>query len=425
MVHALLASSALVLAVGEPMTTDAGVVLPDWEERVLYVLTNRARSDPQKQQAECSPGAYKACPWLEAADGGCYTPQPPLVWDFQGSRASRFQATYLSKAPCALGHNTCCTLRTDIDATGCDGDPACACVAGTQGCDCAGACSNPTDPATRMSRFGFLGPSGWGEVAHQFYTDPVTIFHGWVDESQGTPDSTCGYHSGFNGHRWLILTSGGPRIGVGHFQKASSCNSPYWVMDFSGAATSIPRVPAGVAYPHSGTTSTSFTFWANYYHSGGGAPSRAAVVVNGACRGMALEFGSAAAGTYRYNGTLPAGCDPYYFLFVDSTGAEVTYPTTGALQVGVGSTCGSDFTATRIGADCSGLPPPDAGTGTDAGSGADSGTGSDSGTTGDSGTLPDGGTGGPGPGGCGCSGAGGGALILLAAALLGRRRKGS
>ena len=90
-------------AIGEP-ATGGGQLFPNWQERVIYVLTNRARSDPDKQMAECTPGAYQACPWPEGV-AGCYAAKPPLVWDLQTSRAARFHATYLSKAPCGLGHN--------------------------------------------------------------------------------------------------------------------------------------------------------------------------------------------------------------------------------------------------------------------------------------------------------------------------------
>lgn len=430
--------------VGEPMTTSAGLSLPSWEERIFHLLINRARSDPSKQHAECSPGAYRACPWPEYSGGTCYAPTPPLVWDYQASRAARFHATFLSKAPCGLGHDTCCSLRTDVDQTGCDGDPACACVGGVASCPACNTCNNPTGFSTRLGRFGV---SGQGEIAHQYYSDPIAMFHGFIDEQLGTI-SGCGYSSG-NGHRWLILKSNGPKVGVGHFRLSGGCSSPYWVGDFAGGAITVPRLVSSAHYPKSGSTATDFTFWVSYYHPGGSMPSKAELVVAGACRPMSLEFGTAENGTFRFDGTLPSGCHPYYFQFVDSTGVRHTYPTTGSLTVSVGSTCATEYVATQQpcggGADAG---TPDAGT-PDAGR-PDAGrpdAGSPDGGSPDAGTLdageeirptdggaPDGGAavnpdaGDPALdevlGGCGCTGAPG-APLLLSLLLLARRLRGS
>lgn len=346
----------LAQEIGEP-ETGGGQLFPNWQERIVHVLTNRARSDPAKQMAECVSGAYKACPWAEGASG-CYSAKPPLVWDLQTARAARFHATYLSKAPCGLGHNTCCALKSDVDATGCDGDPSCACAAGTQSCDCASACGNATGFGTRLSRFGV---SGSGEIAHQYYTDALDIFHGWIDEDLSPASAGSCSMTGKNGHRWLILTSNGPRAGPGYFYKAGNCNSPYWVEDFTSNAATPSRLPGGIHYPQSGSTATDFRFWANYYHPGGGTPLQAQVVVDGACSAMTLEFGTAQNGTYRLDLKLPSGCLSYYFLFVDSAGARHTFPTTGSLAVAVGGTCSSDYTATQLPAGCE-ASPPDAGT---------------------------------------------------------------
>ena len=386
-------------ALGEPILTDAGFVFPSWEERVIYVLTNRARTDPMKQQAECTPGGYKACPWPEASDGGCYTAQPPLVWDLGLSRAARFHATYLSKGGIKLGHDNCCTLKNDIATSGCDGDPACACVAGTQAATCATGCSGATSsPSQRIGQF----TSGYsGEIAHQFYVDPVDIFHGWIDEQLISPPPLTCVSNGNNGHRHLILKSGGPRIGAGHHRTATaSCNSPYWVEDFGGGAVTIPRIPGAVHYPKAGTATTQFKFWSNWFHAGGGTPTRSAVVVNGNCRPMALEFGTTQNGSYKYQGTIPTGCQSYYFLFVDSAGTRITYPTVGSMTVSSGTACTNDYSATQVPADCE--------SGTGGGAGGGGGTSGTGGGTGGGTSGTGGGTSGTGGGTSGTGGAGGG-----------------
>ncbi len=430
-------SGGIEQGLGEPVLTDAGFSFPSWEERVIYVLTNRARADPMKQQKECVPGAYKKCPWFEAADAGCYTPQSPLVWDLGLSKSARFHATYLSKGAQLLGHDNCCTLKANVATSGCDGDPACACETATQAGTCTGGCTAATtSAATRVSRF----TSGYsGEIAHQFYTDPVEIFHGWIDEELATMP-TCSFGGG-NGHRWLILKNAGPRIGAGHHKTTTaSCNSPYWVEDFGGGAATIPRIPGAVHYPKSGTATTSFTFWANWFHMGGAAPQRAAVVVNGNCRPMTMDFGTPQNGAFKVQGTVPSGCQSYYFLFVDSAGTRVTYPTVGSMTISAGAACAADYASTQIAADCEGAgggggaSGAGGGSGTGGGasgtgggaSGAGGGSGTGGGTTGtDGGAGLDGGAGGGSTAtGCGCT-TGSGSLIPLLAfgALFARRRQ--
>ncbi|MGZ4810098.1 MAG: hypothetical protein ACXV7D_12300, partial [Thermoanaerobaculia bacterium] len=60
-----------------------------------------------------------------------------------------------------------------------------------------------------------------------------------------------------------------------------------------------------------------------------------------------------------------SGCHRYYFSFTDSTGAVVTYPTTGSLGIGSGASC-PDWESSRLNSSCSATqppPPPPAGSG--------------------------------------------------------------
>jgi hypothetical protein len=120
------------------------------------------------------------------------------------------------------------------------------------------------------------------------------------------------------------------------------------------------------------------------------------VVVDGACTPLALATtalgtrGMAGKGAYEATLPLADGCHPYYFL-ATSGGTDVTYPDSGALEVGVGSaatTCAL-FATTRTDATCGG-----------GGTTGAAGAGGSPATTGGAGG---------GPGGTGAAGAAGGA----------------
>ena len=103
---------------------------PSWEERVVLVLTNRARADPAAQSAE-------------TCAGGCasYPPTKPLTHHHDLARAARFHATSLKKAGSGLQHESVCRLVSNLGAIypgQCDGDPSCACEGGSASCSCSG-----------------------------------------------------------------------------------------------------------------------------------------------------------------------------------------------------------------------------------------------------------------------------------------------
>jgi hypothetical protein len=51
-----------------------------------------------------------------------------------------------------------------------------------------------------------------------------------------------------------------------------------------------------------------------------------------------------------------SGCERYYFIFQDSTGAQITYPTTGSLGAGGGTCADWDTTRPAAGAGCTCTP---------------------------------------------------------------------
>ena len=294
-------------ALGEPQDG-----FPNWEERVVHVWGNRARSDPAADLMGCT-----VC-----AESACYTPQPPLAWNHNLARAARFHSANLADIGRGLSHDSLCTVVGDIntsyDPGPCDGSVSCGCEGGMAACS--GSC---TGWSARISMFG-TSPSG--ENIARAGGDPVGTFYLWLHE----PDSSaaCGFRSS-NGHRYNILARNSS-IGVGYA-------SGYWTQDFSGGG-SPDGIVAGVHTPQTGT---SVELRANWYSSA--APTTALVNLNGTCEPMTLERGSGTNGTYLATATV-SGCTRYYFQF-DRPSGTVTYPSTGSFGIG----CAEDWSAARPG----------------------------------------------------------------------------
>ena len=67
---------------------------PSWAERVLWEWTNRARSDPDFEIAQCNAGAPEPC--LEAP--ACnYSPRHPFSWNVPLAEAARFHADHIDR----------------------------------------------------------------------------------------------------------------------------------------------------------------------------------------------------------------------------------------------------------------------------------------------------------------------------------------
>ena len=330
----LVAAAAAAQPISAPTPTEFAAALrygesvngfPNWAERIVHQWMNRARVDPQAELAQC--GAK--CP-----DRACYIALPPLSWSEQLNRAARFHASEQVKQQ-YMAHDSRCTLVSNIDAlfpAGCDGAASCACVGGTPSCASAGC-------TTWEQRVALFGTSSGGEIIAS-WADPNTVFYAWLYEA--TDANGCGFTLQ-NGHRWLILTSLGS-VGVG-ITGAS-------VGDFSGGATPY-KIASGSHYPQQAAT---VELWANWFDTA--APRSANVVVDGHCSAMTVRRGTAANGAWMTTASgVGTGCHRYYFSFVDSSGAVVTYPATGSLGIGSGSAC-PDWSATRLQASCSTTTPP-------------------------------------------------------------------
>lgn len=316
------------LLVGEP---DSG--FPNWQERVMHEWMNRARVDPQADLAGCPAGN------CAENTGGCYTPQNPMIWNGAAGRAARYHSAEMGRQS-FFAHNSACTVVTNIGTlypSSCDGSASCACVGGTSTCT-----SGCTTPSGRLSLF---GSSYSGEIIAAGYSTVDSAFYAWLWEASSS--TSCSFSSA-NGHRWLILKATSA-IGTGYETVSGSPYGRYYTGDFGGTNSPIPKIPSGAHYPQQ---AASVDFWANWKDAA--APQAASVNVDGTCRTLTLQRGSATNGAWSVTGVtgLGTGCHRYYFTFRDSGGTEVTYPTTGSF--GIGTTSCADWASSRPSA----CPPP-------------------------------------------------------------------
>ena len=297
---------------------------PTWSERVVLEWMNRARVDPQLEMANC--GA--AC-----GDAACYTPQPPLYWSETLNHAARFHAAEMTQQG-YFAHDSKCTIVPNINSlypVGCDASTSCACVGGSEFC-ATGGC---TAWSTRVSLF---GSSPAGEIITSS-GEPNGAFYLWLYEPAAP--ALCGFTPN-NGHRWLILTSSGG-VGVG-------INGNEAVGDFGSGGTPS-KIASAAHYPQQ---AASVDIWANWYDNA--APRSANAIVDGHCVAMSLKRGTAKNGAWSASANnVGIGCHRYYISFIDSTGAEVTWPATGSLGIGC-----ADWDTSRTQASCSSTTPPPA-----------------------------------------------------------------
>ena len=318
---------------------------PSYDERVMLYATNRARLSPA---AETWPG---------------YAAVPPLQWNLSLNQSARAHSIDMRDTPC-FQHPSC------------------------------GSATDDTFPRIERS---YTGPwTALGENIAGGPSDGIGVVHNWIFEIGAGATET--------GHRDNIFSSGFNLIGNGF--AAGGPPRPalnnLWTQDFAGTGTALalPRLSDGIHFPGAPAAGASVTFGATYFDGAGAAPSRILVVVDGACTPLALAAlnglprGTAGKGAYEVAMPLAAGCHPYFFL-ATAPGGEISYPDSGALQVGVAVAAGSCplFVATRAASGCTGAGgvgvggaggegglggAPGGGAGGSAGGGGGPGTGSGS-----------------------------------------------
>ena len=282
---------------------------PNYQERAMLVAINRARSAPNvagETSTSCSTAR---------------SVRPPLMHDHAAARSARFHCANSAINGGSLSHNSYCTLRSNIGTTygaGCNGDKSCACVAGTDHFSCTVSGGNGTSFDARADLFGFNASS---EVLAAGAADGWNAVHLWMGECPSSPSG--------EGHR-LALTDIHDEIGLGYVGNTSCNLKGFYGGDIGNNGTAIYALPAGVHRPQTGT---SFDFYVNYYDSAG-PPKAVKLVVDGACKAMPLELGTAKNGTYKTSRTVTDACHEYWFLAYTASGARRVYPQQGSWGVG-------------------------------------------------------------------------------------------
>jgi hypothetical protein len=290
---------------------------PDWKERWLHQRINRARVDPQRELAAC-----KNCP-----DAGCYSPAAPLQWSEELNRAARFHSEN-QQALGYIAHTSKCSLVPTINTLypyACNGSAECACITGTLSCPNGGC----TKWFERTALFGAF--ASYEIIASP--DDPEFAYLMWMFE--GATSAECRF-SNLNGHRWAMLKADGS-MGAGVAGPS--------VVDFGAGGDPPAKIASGAHYPNGGSR---VELSANWYDAA--APRSASVVIDGQCKPLALERGTATNGTWKTEAlNLDGSCHSYYFVFVDAGGTSFTYPAVGSYVIG---DC-ADWTPQRSASSCS------------------------------------------------------------------------
>ncbi len=298
---------------------------PGDQERMLHVLVNQARVAGMQHCQD---------------DAGTPVRRVPLVYTEPGNRSARFTARHMAENGCYQNDN-CCVLGDAGAGPGCIGQADCSGQACARTCD-AGV---QQTAAQRHALLGFANYLSSGVIRN-------------VSNAQGVFCSVMGSAS----FRNVITADAGTEFAAGLVQdQMLSCNGTYWELAFGQGQVQVPRIPVGSAIhqPPNPVNSTELYFAAHYYDPSRRAPRRAAVVVSGHCFDVERQWGFDDDGTYEARfadpDLLPSGCHPYYFLFTDADGMRHTYPSSGSLQVAVGSeqTCPLAYDpAPQMAADC-------------------------------------------------------------------------
>ena len=291
---------------------------------MLHVLVNRART-----------GGQATC----ADDAGVAVKRVPFVASLPGNQAARFGSRHMAENSCYQNEN-CCVLGDAGTGIGCIGQGACTGMACGRTCDAGVGQGAPE----RYALFGFSTLSAY-TIARDIPSAEALY---------------CRLLTG--GAHDFMLDDGGTEFTSGLVNdNLQACGNAYWSVAFGRGAVTVPRIPAASAIyaPPNPTNTLETYFAANYYDPSGRAPQRASVVVDGHCFDLDLTWGAADDGTYEAHfndpDVIPAGCHAYYFSFTDADGAKHTYPSTGSLQLPIGSevTCALAYDpAPQAPADC-------------------------------------------------------------------------
>ncbi len=309
--------------------------MPSESERAMLVFMNRWRAEPNPSQ--WCPDSHES-------------PLPQLAYDQDLAQAARFHCVHSYINNGGLSHKSYCTLRDDIESTGCNGEADCSCQPGTECWQCGTLNGCGTSPAERDRIFGFTGSGtreNGGAAGGGGWDATFSIVLTWATE--------CG-HGNNGAHRSNLLSAGsnvvGPGVVLGPQQggQGGQCMGSYYFADFGHRdGVETPRMPAGI-YWRSLANGAPASFFVTYYDASGQDPDSVFVVLDGTCHEMNRELGVPGNRGYRLAQDLPVSeCHEYYFVAKDTEGNLFFTPKQGAYATG---DCPSDKVASRQSAPC-------------------------------------------------------------------------
>jgi hypothetical protein len=175
-------------------------------------------------------------------------------------------------------------------------------------------------------------------IAAGYATAKEMIDHLLCDESGGQCSAD---HSSAAGHRANIMDSRLRLMGAGYVYDPASAWKRYWVQDFVGNAPA--SAPPIVAACHDFLTAGKTSFLLNYRDESNRAPASVQVFVDEIAYTMALDLGSAAAGTYRVDLPTAGACRSYYFVAITASGDIWRCPGPGEFLTAGEGPCARDY----------------------------------------------------------------------------------
>ncbi len=194
----------------------------------------------------------------------------------------------------------------------------------------------------RVSSF-YPGGSFGENIARGQATAEVAVFQSWLYS---------------DGHRANMLDGDWNEIGTGH-----PGDEPVWVQDFGfRPGVDEPIITSAIHAPLYPAEDQEVVFYAAVFEPEGVALQAMTLVVEDECYVMGTDRGADDKQTWSIDAPSgPAGCVRYFFAALRQDGEEVSFPTTGSLQVPVGGAECTAWIAQRAVASCA--PPTFGGSG--------------------------------------------------------------
>jgi hypothetical protein len=274
---------------------------PGWRERALLVLTNAVRLSPVAYRDRYAADFSPSLPAAGALAG--YPAVGPLRWNLALNQSARAHSTDMGVNGC-FQHASCDGTAWNTRIASYYG------LSGTLGENIAAGYPGPSDPRYAMSM--------------------------WLCDASG--GVCCADHASCDGHRANMMSGAYRALGTGYAHVTASYQN-YWTQDFGGA-TDAPAVPV-VDGSHVFFPAGQVTFLVN--HVDDAAPRSVTLVLAGSDVTMALDLGTATAGTWAATVTAGTACRSYHFVAVDAAGVSWRYPASGELRTYGEGSCVEDW----------------------------------------------------------------------------------